>query len=137
MSYLSTEQALASGTDIYHFSYALDELIEAGSFDPARSNHRGAFFFTPERALRTNCVATLLNDILLFDFTDMPPEEFQQLEKAGEGDFWQGAASLGYDGRLFRTPDPFAEVSKEVYCPELLIFRNSVHKIANIRPMIG
>jgi hypothetical protein len=136
MSFLSTELSMASGTDIYHSSPSLDELVESGNFDPTRSSHQGAFFFTPEQVLRTNCMATLQDDLLLFDFTNLPQDEFNQLAEAGEGDFWEGAASLGYDGRLFRNPDPYVEVSKKVYCPELLIFRNSLHKIANIRPLI-
>lgn len=130
---LSTESTLPVNSQVFHYSRSLDELIRYGKFDPARSRHLGAMYFTPERTITSNCVATTSEDLRLFDFTELPKEELATLEELGNGDFWAGALSLGYEGRLFLTADPFAKIAEGQYCHELVIFKDGFTKINNLR----
>ncbi|HVX23778.1 MAG TPA: hypothetical protein VG992_00310 [Candidatus Saccharimonadales bacterium] len=135
MTELSDVSTLAADTDIYHHSRALPDLVALGSFDPQFSHNDGAFYFTTERVQRTNCIATVQEPLKLFSLSTISDEEFEMLTDVGDGNFWLGAVSLGFDGRLFVTREVFTEITPDRYSDELVIFKESLHKLADIRSL--
>lgn len=132
---ISTELQIPQGTQLFHYSREPSRLVSSGAFNPQLSAHRGAAFLTLDRTDRSNCVAKADKPLRVFDYTKLPISEEEALGEAYEGDWWEGAADMGYDGRVFDNPDQYCRMPNGLYTTEVVIFRNSLIKLVDIRQL--
>lgn len=127
---------LPRGSRLYHYSNSPENLIGNGRFDPSRSNNEGAFFFSDVPSIRANTSVEALADLIMFSYDELLEAEIERLKLVGKGDFWTGGMNLGFDGRTFKTPDPFVEDKTQNYGTEIVIFRASLPKLGNIATFV-
>lgn len=128
------ERIISAGHQLYHCSNDPNALVFSGKFEIGKSNHSGAIFLTPEQTIRSNCSVQVLEDLRLFIFNELSKDELSMMQEAGSGDFWAGAASLGYDGRSYDdVRDPFTKTAEGGYTNEIAIFSASVLKLAGMK----
>ena len=125
---------LPAGCFLYHRSRSLGNLTKEG-FNPKRSHADGAFYFSDQRSIHSNCVVIIGQDLVLFNFNLMSDQEMEVLEESGNGNFWSGLVRRGFDGRSFRTADAYVETEDGTHPNEVVIFRNGLAKLGEIKKL--
>lgn len=130
---LSGERIIGADSELYHRSRTLDALIIDGSFDPSKSQHEGMMYLTFEPTTKSNCVVRVAEDLRVYGLNELSQGELDMLTELGDGNFWHGAAFLGYDGRIVNQSDAFTQRIGGGWCQEIGIFASSLSKLVNIR----
>lgn len=125
---------LPQRSTLFHYSRNRATLLEANRFDSKYSSWGGAFFFSnvpiPDMS---NCQVLVSEMLLLLSTTDLSDSDWERLRLIGG--ILSGSAALGFDGYINREGDDSTQ-SEEGYAPEVVIFRESLHKLGIISPYI-
>jgi hypothetical protein len=133
MPIMSYERSLESGSNLFHYSRFLPELVKSGVFLSQRSNNDGALFFTPVPTLRTNCVATVSTPLRLLKPELVGPDVQSEINDIVIGN-WRMTEIDGFDGKWNANKDPYTEVERGIYCDEIIIFAHALRTLTAIRP---
>lgn len=125
---------LPTGHFLYHKSRSPEKLTKEG-FNPKRSHADGAFYFSDQRSIHSNCVVIIGQDLLLFNFNLISDQEMEALEGHPNGNFWGGLVRRGFDGRSFHTADAYVETEDGTHANEVVIFRNGLAKLGEIKKL--
>ena len=125
---------LQAGGFLYHRSRSPETLAREG-FNPSRSHAGGAFYFSDKLSVRSNCEIKIKQDLILFNYNLISDSDTEFLESFGRGNYWTGLFIKGFDGRSFYTADPYVEIEDGSHANEVVIFRNSLNKLGEIKQL--
>ena len=136
------------GSDLFHFSRGVEELVESGSFDPERSWYGGAVYVATERTLLANCVATVKARLQLLDTSRLTLYERDKIRLFGETRLPDSVDLSGLDGfyvtgerdeglRVYSRRDlQLGRVAAaDVFCPGVVVLGRSLPKLGDIRAL--
>ncbi len=125
-----------AGTELFHSSTAVDDLVTSGFFDSSQSFYGGAMFLSSDVTKHTNIVATVAEDLRLLNMAGLDEDLsyiLTDLNKAGLSLDADEAVRLGFHGLRATTSDYFTERHDGTQCDELVILGSSLHRLTNIR----
>lgn len=83
--------------------------------------------------MTTSSSLVTLEALRIYDYSQLSEQEYKELRRNGNGDIWQGAAALGFDGRRVTILTYLSLLGEgRHYTSEIVVFNQSISKLGEL-----